>query len=143
MSTEITRELLQTTPLVDLPGWEVRLFPISYPPGAVANNHSHPVVGVGYVLEGARVSAFDDDREETFVAGQSFAYPASYLRIVRNGSCGLSQLCYGALSLATSGDDRQWNDDDEIGDHRHDPAGVAAARLEKQAKAEDRRDHQR
>jgi hypothetical protein len=46
MSTEITRELLQTTPLADLPGWEVRLFLISYPPGADANNHSHPVVGV-------------------------------------------------------------------------------------------------
>jgi hypothetical protein len=42
MSTEITRELLQTTPLADLPGWEVRLFLISYPPGADANNHSHP-----------------------------------------------------------------------------------------------------
>jgi hypothetical protein len=49
MSTEITRELLQTTPLADLPGWEARLFLISYPPGADANNHSHPVVGVGFV----------------------------------------------------------------------------------------------
>ena len=45
MAAEITRELLQTTPLADLPGWEVRLFLISYPPGADANNHSHPVVG--------------------------------------------------------------------------------------------------
>ena len=86
MSTEITRELLQTTPLVDLPGWEVRLFLISYPPGADANNHSHPVVGVGFVLEGSMVSAFDDDPEETFVAGQSFVDRASYHRIVRNGS---------------------------------------------------------
>jgi quercetin dioxygenase-like cupin family protein len=86
MSTEITRELLQTTPLVDLPGWEVRLFLISYPPGADANNHSHPVVGVGFVLEGSMVSAFDDDPEETFVAGQSFVDPPSYHRIVRNGS---------------------------------------------------------
>ena len=39
MSREITRELLQTTPLADLPGWEVRLFLITYPPGADANNH--------------------------------------------------------------------------------------------------------
>jgi quercetin dioxygenase-like cupin family protein len=86
MSTEITRELLQTTPLADLPGWEVRLFLISYPPGADANNHSHPVAGVGFVLEGSMVSAFDDDPEETFVAGQSFVDPASHHRIVRNGS---------------------------------------------------------
>jgi quercetin dioxygenase-like cupin family protein len=86
MSREITRELLQTTPLADLPGWEVRLFLITYPPGADANNHSHPVVGVGFVLEGVMVSAFDDDPEETFVAGQSFVDRASYHRIARNGS---------------------------------------------------------
>jgi quercetin dioxygenase-like cupin family protein len=86
MSNEITRELLQTTPLADLPGWEVRLFLISYPPGADASNHSHPVVGVGFVLDGSMVSAFDDDPEETIVAGQSFVDRASYHRIVRNAS---------------------------------------------------------
>jgi quercetin dioxygenase-like cupin family protein len=86
VSTEITRELLQTTPLADLPGWEVRLFLITYPPGADANNHSHPVAGVGFVLEGVMVSAFDDDSEETFLAGQSFVDRASYHRIVRNDS---------------------------------------------------------
>ena len=86
MSAEITRELLQTTPLADLPGWEMRLFLITYPPGADANYHSHPVVGVGFVLEGVMVSAFDDDAEETFVAGQSFVDRASYHRIARNGS---------------------------------------------------------
>jgi quercetin dioxygenase-like cupin family protein len=86
MDAEITRELLQTTLLSDLPGWEVRLFLISYPPGADANNHSHPVVGVGFVLEGIMVSAFDDDPEETLVAGQSFVDRASYHRIVRNAS---------------------------------------------------------
>jgi quercetin dioxygenase-like cupin family protein len=83
MAAEITRELLQTTPLADLPGWEVRLFLITYPPGADANNHSHPVVGVGFVLEGI---AFDDDPEEKFVAGQSFVDRASYHRVVRNDS---------------------------------------------------------
>lgn len=86
MASQITRELLQTTLLADLPGWEVRLFLITYPPGADANNHSHPVVGVGFVLEGIMISAFDDDPEETFTAGQSFIDRASYHRIVRNGS---------------------------------------------------------
>jgi quercetin dioxygenase-like cupin family protein len=86
VGAEITRELLQTTPLADLPGWEVRMFLITYPPGADANNHSHPVVGVGFVLDGVMVSAFDDDPEETFVAGQSFVDRASHHRIVRNGS---------------------------------------------------------
>jgi quercetin dioxygenase-like cupin family protein len=86
MNTEVTRELLQTSPLADLPDWEVRLFLITYPPGADASNHSHPVVGIGFVLEGAIVSAFDDDPEETFLAGQSFIDRASHHRVSRNGS---------------------------------------------------------
>lgn len=86
MNTEVTRELLQTSPLADTPGWEMRLFLITYPPGADASNHSHPVVGLGYVLEGTMVSAFDDQAEETFVAGQSFMDSASFHRVSRNGS---------------------------------------------------------
>jgi quercetin dioxygenase-like cupin family protein len=86
MSAEVTRELLQTSPVADSPDWELRLFLITYPPGADASNHSHPVVGLGYVLEGTMVSAFDDDPEETFVAGQSFMDLASFHRISRNGS---------------------------------------------------------
>jgi quercetin dioxygenase-like cupin family protein len=68
MSAEVTRVLLQTSPATDLPGWEIRLFLITYPPGVDASNHSHPVVGVGFVLEGMMISAFDNDPEETFVA---------------------------------------------------------------------------
>jgi quercetin dioxygenase-like cupin family protein len=86
MSTQVTRELLQTSPVTDSPEWELRLFLITYPPGADASNHSHPVVGVGYVLEGTMVSAFDADPEETFRAGQSFIDPASHHRVSRNGS---------------------------------------------------------
>ena len=86
MSAEVTRVLLQTSPATELPGWEVRLFLITYPPGADASRHSHPVVGVGFVLEGMMVSAFDNDPEETFVAGQSFMDRASFHRVSRNGS---------------------------------------------------------
>ena len=86
MSMEITRKLLQTSLISELPGWETRLFLIEYPPGADASEHSHPVVGLGYVLEGSVVSAFDDDEPETFTAGQSFMDLASFHRISRNGS---------------------------------------------------------
>lgn len=86
MSSEVTRELLQTSPVTGMPGWEMRFFLITYPPGADASNHSHPVVGLGLVLEGTMVSAFDNDPEETFVAGQSFMDPASLHRVSRNGS---------------------------------------------------------
>lgn len=83
---EVTRELLQTAPVPGLPGWETRLFLITYPPGADASNHSHPVPGIGMVLEGSIISAFDDDPEETLSAGQSFIDRASYHRVSRNAS---------------------------------------------------------
>jgi quercetin dioxygenase-like cupin family protein len=60
MSAEVTRELLQTSPVEGMPGWEMRLFLITYPPGADASNHSHPVVGIGLLLEGTMISAFDN-----------------------------------------------------------------------------------
>ena len=86
MAVEVTRELLQASPATDLPDWETRLFLITYPPGADASNHWHPVVGLGFVLEGAMVSAFDGDPEETFLAGQSFTDRASFHRVSRNAS---------------------------------------------------------
>jgi quercetin dioxygenase-like cupin family protein len=86
MSPEVTRELLQTSPVEGMPGWEMRLFLITYPPGADASNHSHPVVGIGLVLEGTVISAFDNDPEETITAGQSFRDRASLHRVSRNGS---------------------------------------------------------
>jgi quercetin dioxygenase-like cupin family protein len=70
----------------DMPGWEIRLFLISYPAGADASNHSHPVVGIGYVLQGTMITAFDEDPEEVFTAGQSFHDKASLHRVSKNGS---------------------------------------------------------
>ena len=72
MSAEVTRVLLETSPVDGMPGWETRLFLITYPPGADGSNHAHPVVGIGLVLEGTMVSAFDEDPEEIITAGQSF-----------------------------------------------------------------------
>ena len=86
MSAEITRTLLQVSPIDGMPGWETRMFLVEYPPGADASGHSHPVVGLGYVLGGSVISAFDDDEPETFVAGQSFKDAASFHRVSRNGS---------------------------------------------------------
>src|SRR5581483_2923902 len=86
MGAEVSRVLLQTSPVDDLPGWETRLFLITYPPGADASGHSHPVVGIGFILEGIMITAFDDDPEETFTAGQSFMDRASFHRVSRNGS---------------------------------------------------------
>lgn len=86
MSDKVTRLLLRSSSIDDLPGWETRLFLITYPPGADASNHSHPVIGIGFVLEGTMISAFDNDLEETFTAGQSFMDRAGFHRVSRNGS---------------------------------------------------------
>jgi len=67
-----------------MPGWEARLFLITYPAGADGSGHAHPVPGIGYVLEGTMVSAFDDDAEE-IIAGQAFQDKASFHRVARNG----------------------------------------------------------
>ena len=69
-----------------MPGWEMRLFLITYPPGADSSGHSHPVVGIGLMLEGSLISAFDDDPEETLTAGQSLQDRASFHRVSRNAS---------------------------------------------------------
>ena len=86
MSSEIKRELLQTAPVKGMPGWETRLFLITYPPGADSSGHSHPVPGIGYVLEGTLLSAFDDDADDIIPAGQGFQDKASFHRVSRNGS---------------------------------------------------------
>ncbi len=86
MSAEITRQLLETAPVDGMPGWETRLFLINYPAGADGSGHSHPVRGIGYVLEGTMVSAFDDEPEEVIRAGQGFQDQASFHRVSRNGS---------------------------------------------------------
>lgn len=86
MKSQITRKLLQTVVVEGLPGWETRLFLITYPAGADGSNHSHPVPGIGYVLEGTMVSAFDDDAESIVTAGESFRDKASFHRVSRNGS---------------------------------------------------------
>jgi quercetin dioxygenase-like cupin family protein len=85
-SSEVTRELLECSQVRDMPGWETRLFLITYPPGADGSGHSHPVVGLGYVLQGTMVTAFDDESEEIITAGRSFQDKASFHRVSKNGS---------------------------------------------------------
>jgi quercetin dioxygenase-like cupin family protein len=86
MGLEITRELLQTAPVEGMPGWETRLFLITYPAGADGSGHLHPVPGLGYVLEGTMITAFGEDAEEIVPAGTSFQDKAGFHRVSRNGS---------------------------------------------------------
>jgi quercetin dioxygenase-like cupin family protein len=66
-------------------GLAIRL--IAYPPGADGRKHSHPVVGIGFILEGTMISGFDEVPEEIFVTGRSFIDRARFFhRASRNGS---------------------------------------------------------
>ncbi len=86
MNSGIKREVLRTVAVEGMPGWETRLLLIEYPAGADDSGHAHPVPGIGYVLEGTMVTAFDDDAEEFVRAGQSFQDKTGVHRVIRNGN---------------------------------------------------------
>jgi quercetin dioxygenase-like cupin family protein len=69
---QIRRTLLSKQDVPGMPDWEIRLFLIEYPPGAVAPRHVHPALGVGYVLEGRCESAFEGDTPVVTEQGHSF-----------------------------------------------------------------------
>ena len=82
----IRRTIIGRTPAHE-PGWETRLYLIEYPPGAAAPPHVHPVVGVGWVVEGEFESVFGDDGVTRVSAGQSFTDLADVPhRLFRNTS---------------------------------------------------------
>ena len=83
----IRRQLLDQRPAEGAPGLETQLWLIDYPPGASAPSHHHPVVGIGYVIEGAFDSEFAGQAPLHVSAGQSFVDPARIEhRLFRNSS---------------------------------------------------------
>jgi quercetin dioxygenase-like cupin family protein len=58
----------------DVPGTdlETRLYLITYPAGAAAPVHHHPVQGLGYILEGEARSAYGQNPPVTLTERQSF-----------------------------------------------------------------------
>jgi quercetin dioxygenase-like cupin family protein len=84
----VRRTLVASHPLDDIPGWELRLLLIEYPPGMAGAPHTHPVPGVGYVLEGSFESAWGDHGATASVAreGESFVDRAHERHLFRNAS---------------------------------------------------------
>jgi quercetin dioxygenase-like cupin family protein len=84
----VRRTLVASHPLDDIPGWELRLLLIEYPPGVVADPHTHPVPGVGYVLEGSFASAWGDDGATASITreGEAFVDRARERHLFRNAS---------------------------------------------------------
>jgi quercetin dioxygenase-like cupin family protein len=83
----IQRTLLCASPVEDLPGWETRLYLIEYAPGADSSGHYHPVRGVGYMLNGTILSAFNNENPVAIHEGESFVDAAHEIHTVsRNAS---------------------------------------------------------
>lgn len=86
-SAPIQRRLLCSSAVEGLPGWETRLYLIEYPPGADGSGHHHPVVGLGYMLNGKMLSAFGIDTAIEIREGEAFQDAAHQIHTVsRNAS---------------------------------------------------------
>ena len=79
---EILRHLLP-----DVPGKEVTVVTVYYPPGGGSPPHRHPGSVVGYVLEGALVMQMEGHPPVTYHTGESFYEAPNQLHAVsRNAS---------------------------------------------------------
>jgi quercetin dioxygenase-like cupin family protein len=58
--------------LVDVPGREMLMLTVEYPPGAVEHNHRHDAYAFVYVLEGSIVEGVRGGKEVTLAPGQTF-----------------------------------------------------------------------
>ena len=59
--SQIRREIVASTPIPQLPGYENRLIRLEFPPGAQGVPHTHPVQGLGYIVSGEHYSQWEDD----------------------------------------------------------------------------------
>lgn len=74
----------------EIPGasdYEAVMFLLSLPPGAAAPVHTHPGIGIGYVLEGIYESQYEGEALKRFTAGEPIHDLARTPHLVaRNGS---------------------------------------------------------
>src|SRR5690349_14345628 len=73
--------------LADMPGREMLMLSVEYPPGAVEYIHRHDAYAFVYVLEGAIVEGVRGGKEVTLTPGQTFYEgPSDVHTIGRNAS---------------------------------------------------------
>lgn len=78
---------LQTRALPDVPGKEVLVIDVRYPPGAIDPVHRHDAHAFVYVLEGTIVMGLKGGKEVTLTQGQTFYEGPDDIHIVgRNAS---------------------------------------------------------
>jgi quercetin dioxygenase-like cupin family protein len=92
----VRRTLLESQALADMPGWELRLLLVEYAPGVAADPHTHPVPGIGYVLDGSFESAWGEGTGGEVTVkhkGESFIDLAHQRHLFRNAST-TQPLCF-------------------------------------------------
>jgi quercetin dioxygenase-like cupin family protein len=73
--------------VVDVPGKEMLMLTVEYPPGAVESIHRHDAYAFVYVLEGSIVEQVRGGKEVTLTPGQTFYEgPNDVHTVGRNGS---------------------------------------------------------
>ncbi|KAJ9611133.1 hypothetical protein H2200_004316 [Cladophialophora chaetospira] len=73
----IKRTIVASTPIPILPGYENRLVRLEFPPGAQGAIHSHPEIGLGYIVSGEHYSQWEGGEMEHFKAGDMMVDRAS------------------------------------------------------------------
>ena len=63
---------VMTKDLTDLPGREMLMLTVEYPPGAVEHIHRHDAYAFVYVLEGSIIEGVRGKKEVTLTPGQTF-----------------------------------------------------------------------
>jgi quercetin dioxygenase-like cupin family protein len=87
MAQEPTVTSLMLKELTDIPGKELLMITVVYPPGGADPVHRHNAQGFIYVLEGSVVMQVRDGKEVTLTPGQTFYEGTDDVHIVgRNAS---------------------------------------------------------
>ncbi len=84
-AAQVTPVLTQALP--DLPGREVSMVTVVYPPGGASKSHSHAANTFVYVLEGSLVMQVEGGKEMTLGPGDTFyESPTDVHSVSRNAS---------------------------------------------------------
>lgn len=76
----VKRTILQSIAIPELPGSELRLVLLEFPPGYKVPAHIHPFTGAGYLIQGKFLSQYEgQDEVEVYNAGDTFIEPANVL----------------------------------------------------------------
>jgi quercetin dioxygenase-like cupin family protein len=66
---EVKRQIVARHPIAQLPGYENRLVLLTFPPDTQGVLHTHPEIGLGYIISGEHYSQWEGGEMEHYKAG--------------------------------------------------------------------------